>query len=1082
MTHGERLILIIEYTPGTTLQSRLDYFLVNNIILEQTVSCNIKPGYRSDHSLVEWCLTINSQPKGPGTWKFNNSLLRDEEYCNQIKHLITETLNDYRDINEPPNTPEFQNYSINDQLLFELLKTTIRGKTIAYATSKKKLFKEQEKKLDQEIDYFHLKYSENPTEENLNNLTEVQNQLQILRESKIEGIMLRAKAKWNLEGEKNTKYFCNLEKKHYQEKTISKLITDEGEELTNINQILKEQARFYENLYTSNRPTLTDQDKALFFPENKTIRQLTEPEADSLEIPLTTLECWNVLKNIKGNKSPGYDGFTAEFYVHFWDAIKFPMLRSFQDSYSKGSLSNSQKLGMITCLPKPGKEREYMKNWRPISLLNVDYKILSGVIANRMKTFLDQLVSEHQKGFINGRYIGECTRLVSDIFYKMRNSKISGVFLLIDFEKAFDSLEFSFLDRTLKYFNFGENIRKWVNIFYTDPESCIINNGHCSGRFNLSRGVRQGDPLSPYLFILATEILTNAIINHKDINGIKIDNSEYLISLLADDTTLLLDGKEESFRATFDLLERFAKISGLKINYNKTVAIRIGLNEGVEYRLGEGKNIKWQSLGKFTLLGINYDLDEEDITATNYTSKSKEFMKILNLWNTRNLTIYGKVCIIKSLALSKLVHLFSSIPNPPENILKQLQSACFKFIWNNGSEKIQRTTMYNDYRNGGFRVPNLLTFSMAQKLVWIKKLLDDNNESDWKTLFLEGTQNIGDNYIWLVNNPNPPFLKKLNPFWQDVYKAWQLFSKQSNIEMPHTQHLFYNENIKIGNRSIYYKEWQKKGIEYINDLLDETGQLLNWQNFSDRFNIENQIFYYTSVIHSIPKTWKNEIKNHNVKLNAVKNKCLIILKNLKKPSRYFYLEKNEETATEPHKSKEKWMKVTEKVLPEDHWKKLFELPKRLTKETKLIELQQKIIHRILPTNKWLFKCNLSDTVTCSFCHTETESIEHLFWECITSKNIWLKLGVWLKDLNPNNNIPNLIDATLGNPNLPTYISHLYLITRQFLYQSKLNKTIPNFNGLLNIIRHKIKVEKLYLNNYHFGRKWDPEFLNKLNLI
>ena len=100
----------------------------------------------------------------------------------------------------------------------------------------------------------------------------------------------------------------------------------------------------------------------------------------------------------------------------------------------------------------------------------------------------------------------------------------------------------------------------------------------------------------------AMEILTNAVINHKDLNGIEIDNQEYLISLLADDTTLLLDGKEKSFRAVFGLLERFAKISGLQINYNKTIAIRIGLDVDVEYRQDDGKNIKWQTLGKFTLL------------------------------------------------------------------------------------------------------------------------------------------------------------------------------------------------------------------------------------------------------------------------------------------------------------------------------------------------------------------------------------------------------------------------------------------------------------------------------------------------
>jgi hypothetical protein len=97
---------------------------------------------------------------------------------------------------------------------------------------------------------------------------------------------------------------------------------------------------------------------------------------------------------------------------------------------------------------------------------------------------------------------------------------MSGILLLIDFEKAFDSLDWNFINRTLKYFNFGENIRKWVNIFYKNIKSCVINNGHCSERFSLGRGVRQGDPLSPYLFLLAAEILASSITN-QNIKGIK---------------------------------------------------------------------------------------------------------------------------------------------------------------------------------------------------------------------------------------------------------------------------------------------------------------------------------------------------------------------------------------------------------------------------------------------------------------------------------------------------------------------------------------------------------------------------------
>ena len=175
----------------------------------------------------------------------------------------------------------------------------------------------------------------------------------------------------------------------------------------------------------------------------------------------------------------------------------------------------------------------------------------------------------------------------------MKQNKTEGIILLIDFEKAFDTLEWSFLDKALKYLNFGEKIRKWIQIFYTDIESCIINNRHCSNRFKITRGVRQGDPLSPYLFIIAAQILTSAICRNRDIKGINIDDTEYIINQLADDTTLFLENDEKSFKECMHLLERFSSISGLKVNYSKTTGIKININEKKNFTIDGVKDITW---------------------------------------------------------------------------------------------------------------------------------------------------------------------------------------------------------------------------------------------------------------------------------------------------------------------------------------------------------------------------------------------------------------------------------------------------------------------------------------------------------
>ena len=171
-------------------------------------------------------------------------------------------------------------------------------------------------------------------------------------------------------------------------------------------------------------------------------------------------------------------------------------------------------------------------------MLNVVYKMASAAIANRLKLTLDNLIHENQKGFISGRFIGENIRLIYDVLFETKNRNLQGLILSIDFEKAFDTVSWKFIVKTLKYYNFGPSIVRWISLFQKGAESCIIQNGFISDFFYLKWGCRQGDPISPYIFILCGEILGKMIRNNNDIHGIIIDNKEYKISQYADDTQL----------------------------------------------------------------------------------------------------------------------------------------------------------------------------------------------------------------------------------------------------------------------------------------------------------------------------------------------------------------------------------------------------------------------------------------------------------------------------------------------------------------------------------------------------------------
>ena len=250
--------------------------------------------------------------------------------------------------------------------------------------------------------------------------------------------------------------------------------------------------------------------------------RLNTEQQQHCEGMLTLDECLAALKTFNKNKSPGTDRLTAEFYLRFWDGLGQVMVDSFNYAFTTGNLSISQRQGIIRLTPKKDKDPSYLKNWRPLSLLNVDYKIATKALALRLKKVLPQVINNAQTGYIEGRFIGQNIRQISDILSFAAEQNIEGIAAFIDFEKAFDSLEWEFLFKAIETLNFGLDFKRWIQVLYNNISSCTVNNGFSSPFFNLHRGVKQGCPLSGMLFILAVEILSCAIRSEKLIRGIQV--------------------------------------------------------------------------------------------------------------------------------------------------------------------------------------------------------------------------------------------------------------------------------------------------------------------------------------------------------------------------------------------------------------------------------------------------------------------------------------------------------------------------------------------------------------------------------
>ena len=790
------------------IHCRLDFFLISSSLSTEALDADILTGFKTDHSLITLSLATKTNTRGPGFWKLNTHFLKDLEYVNLIKEIINEVSNDYK-----------EDETVDAVLLWDVMKMQIRANSIKYAKEQKAKQKQTEKTLETEILKLEQMLEDNISD---NEKWEIRTKLEIKKQRleqvilyKTQGSIIRSRARWYNEGEKNTKYFFGLEKRHFNGKTVRNLKIDDNTVLNTDQEILHEARRFYQTLYSSkNSSSQKDIGEDLFFQQSNHCK-ISDDERKLCDGLLTAAECLESLKTMEPNKTPGTDGIPAEFYKVFWNDIKSFFLASINASYAKGCLSISQRRGLITLIPKKDKSLCYIKNWRPISLLNCDYKIAAKSIASRIKRVLPSVINNDQTGFQKNRFIGENIRLLNSILSYTDIEQLPGLLLFTDFEKAFDTLEWTFVEKSLKYYNFENSLISWFKLFYTDISSSIQNNGWTSDFFNLSRGVRQGCPLSPYLFILCAEILRAAIRRDKQIRGIRISDKECKVSQYADDTTLILDGSKPSLERSFPLLDMFAKLSGLKVNYEKTEALWIGSLKNRTDKLAIKQNIKW-TFRKVKSLGVWFSTSEEEAVMLNYQEKKEKIVKILNCWQVRRLTLLGKITVIKSLAASQLVYIMSPLPSS-QSYLKEIHQILYNFLWDGRGDKIKRSVILNEYKDGGLKMLDIQSFNDALKAKWVQKYLDDNNQAKWKFFFDYFTEKHGGKLI-LTGNLNQADVAALNiqdNFTKEVIEIWSNLNYEENPTYIGNSPIWYNSLIRIANQPVFYQNWSRAGVNQV---------------------------------------------------------------------------------------------------------------------------------------------------------------------------------------------------------------------------------------------------------------------------
>ncbi len=391
-----------------------------------------------------------------------------------------------------------------------------------------------------------------------------------------------------------------------------------------------------------------------------------------------------------------------------------------------GQLAPCQNMGVITLLYKAG-DRTDLSNWRPITVLNADYKIIEKVLGHRLKNVLDRIIHSDQKAYLKNRQIGENVRLNEDIIYYCEAYNKPGAVMYVDQSKAFDRVNQEWMLMVLEHYGFGEKFRKWINILYKNAKSAIFTNGFLSECVHIERGVRQGSPLGPYLYILQSEPLAQTIRNDVSIKGISIPGSEHEIKLaaFADDTQGYISTMESIDRWIYHL-DVYSKASGAVINADKTSGTLLGTlkNDHSKDHL-----IRWDE-GPIKALGVNQGTNKDEVEF--WRKKIVKMKQQLNMWKMRGLTLTGKTYLLRSVGLSTLLYA-AEIQAVPKHVKTEVEDIIWNFIWDGKIDKVKRDICMRTVSEGGINAPDFASMIKVSRLKMLSKMIAEGEET-WKIL------------------------------------------------------------------------------------------------------------------------------------------------------------------------------------------------------------------------------------------------------------------------------------------------------------------------------------------------------------
>lgn len=680
-------------------RARLDRAYVSLALLPQCRCYAVKHVSFSDHSLVMF--TFGSKESKSRfnwqLWKFNVKLLDDDVFIEKAKEKIERLL--------ASDTEKF--VSSWEEFKEEIKLTAIERSSVWRHNEKRK-----EKELQCRLHFF-LSLEKTREGNFAKEIRETKNQLEAIDIERYKGAMVRARAERLWMGETPTKRALGDEKRYASRNEIKEI--EYKNEVTCDNNVIKQAFQEYYSAVFGQKEEL----EAGFETEFLSLMPKLEDEMKAcLEDPITADEVEKAIGDLNPGKTPGPDGLGAAFYKYFKQELAEALHRLLTVAYKVKEMPPSFHRAHIVLIPKSDDpvKLQSVRSYRPISLMNVDYKIFMKVLAGRVQSVIQSLVGPHQTCGIKGRTINTNIHVTRSILECCDEWQERIAMLQLDLEKAFDRVVHSILFKILEHVNVGSVILEGIKLCYKDCVANIVVNKQLTDAINVRNSVRQGCPLSPLLFAIYLEPFCLKVIRNEEMRGFLLITSEVKILSYADDIALFCHDKESVAQAV-DVARRYCKLTGSVINWSKSCGFWHGSWEETPEVF---QSMQW-SVTPRKYLGV--PLDQYDDPANYWKEEAERVREKTASWGGRDLSMFARATACNMFLVAKVWYVLQVLCMSRVSVQK-LHRVFAVFIWGSQWERTSRTNLFRSLKSGGVGLLHLFLKQVVSRFFFLRDQRD----------------------------------------------------------------------------------------------------------------------------------------------------------------------------------------------------------------------------------------------------------------------------------------------------------------------------------------------------------------------